>query len=496
VKLPLIDAMNQYERLERLRFTVPGHAGVDVIEKTLSIKIPGISQESYCFDQTEVEGLDVLSTPSECLRDTQQLAASIFGVAHSYFLVNGSTVGIEAAMLACLKPGDTVLVPRNVHRSVVSGMVLTGAIPRWVFPEWLESWGLWGALSVETIRDAFLRDPSIRAVVLTSPTYEGVGSDIQAIAKVCQEYHAFLLVDEAHGSLWPFSNQLPPSACHLGADVVIQSLHKSAGSLTQTALAHLPIGSKMSPDAFQEALNTLHTTSPSYLLLASLEASCAFLGSDAGKVLIESFTTHLQGFRRQFAQDLRFFQLFEGPSSRVEGGRSDSDFETSFDFAFDFTKLYVKTRLEWGEHWAPRMELNRNLAYESTNGLGALYLPGLGLKEQDYHKFLEAFRAEEVAYRLKTTVGQLSQNDSLENLENDFIPPPQLPFPISKVTPREAFFLPGETVNASDSIGRVAKNTVVQCPPGVPFLLPGEIVQPDHLPYLPPIISVVKGLDV
>ncbi|MBY0404852.1 MAG: aminotransferase class I/II-fold pyridoxal phosphate-dependent enzyme [Cyanobacteria bacterium] len=483
MKLPLIDAMNQYERLKRLRFTVPGHTGVDVIEKTLSIKIPGISQESYCFDQTEVEGLDVLSTPSECLRDTQQLAASIFGVAHSYFLVNGSTVGIEAAMLACLKPGDTVLVPRNVHRSVVSGMVLTGTIPHWVFPEWLESWGLWGALSAEAVRVAFLRDPHIKAVVLTSPTYEGVGSDIQAIAKVCQENQAFLLVDEAHGSLWPFSNQLPLSACHLGADVVVQSLHKSAGSLTQTALAHLPIGSKMSPDAFQEALNTLHTTSPSYLFLASLEASCAFLGSVAGQELIENFTKHLQGFRRQFAQDLRFFQLFQGPSS----GEEDS--------SFDFTKLYVKTKLESGEHWAPRMELNRNLAYESTNGLGALYLPGLGLEEQDYRQFLEAFRAEEVAYRLKSAVEQLSQKGSLENPENNFIPPPQLPFPISKVTPREAFFLPGETIRAIDAIGRESKNTIVQCPPGVPCLLPGEIVQADHLPYLPQTITVLKGVD-
>ena len=257
---------------------MPGHSGQGFLT-------PGFDLGEACFayDLTEVEGLDVLSEPSGPIAEAQAQAAALYGVAQSFFLVQGSTVGLQAAVLACLKPGDKVLLPRNIHRAVVAGLILTGAEPVWFLPPWLPDWGLWGGISPEQFEAQLNLQSDIQAVILTSPTYEGLGSDSAAIAALCREHELFLIVDEAHGSLWPLSNRLPPSACHSGADAVIHSLHKNAGSLTQTGLAHLPHGSRIDAVAFQQALNTLQTTSPSYLLLGSIDAALGFLASDAGR---------------------------------------------------------------------------------------------------------------------------------------------------------------------------------------------------------------------
>jgi arginine/lysine/ornithine decarboxylase len=219
---PLLDALNDYDRLQRKRFHVPAHAGQDLTGTDLF-------KDPFRFDLTEVEGLDVLSEPSECLLEAQEAAAKAFGVSRTFFLVNGASVGLQAALLSVLKPGEKVLVARNAHRSVLGGLILLDAQPAWFLPEQLQAWGLRGAVRLETLQNAYRNNPDAKAVVLTSPTYEGIGSDIESIAAWCRETGLFLIVDEAHGSLWPFSDQLPVSACTFPCDAVIHSLHKSGG---------------------------------------------------------------------------------------------------------------------------------------------------------------------------------------------------------------------------------------------------------------------------
>lgn len=467
--VPLIEAMQAYEALGRKRFHVPGHAGRDLFQGFLGRPVPGLTEETYRYDQTEVEGLDVLSEPSECLMEAQSAAAEAFRVANSYFLVNGSTAGLMAAMLACLSPGDRVLLPRNVHRSVISGLILTGAEPVWFLPEWIELWGLWGAVSPSAVQQAIAQNPDLKALVLTAPTYEGLGSDTAAIARLCREAGMFLIVDEAHGSLWPFSDRLPTSACHLpqefSADCVVHSLHKTGGSLTQSAMAHLPHGSRIHPDDFQQALNTVQTTSPSYLLMASLDASRAYLASTSGQARIDFLLDQVTELRQQFKDQVDFFQLFEADGM-------DSRF-------WDPTKLYLRSSVEAGEAWAVRLEAEQRLTYEATSVFGSLYLAGLGLESEDYQFFQEVFSAQAKDYRNQAQL-PLSTPDC-----------PPLPLPDPKLTPREAFFSRGIRLPAEKALGRIAKETVVHCPPGIPVLLPGERIQEAHRPYLPDTLLVL-----
>jgi arginine/lysine/ornithine decarboxylase len=458
---PLGQALRDYDRHERRRFHVPAHAG----------RFPGVSgfsEEPYRYDLTELDGLDVLSEPSGCLREAQEQIAGLFGAAHSFFLVNGATVGLLAALLAALRPGDKVLLPRNAHRSVLSGLILTGAEPIWLLPERLPGWGLWGGVSVDEVRLQLNQHPDVKALALTSPTYEGIGSDTAALAALCRERGVLLVVDEAHGSLWPLTRHLPASAVQTGADAVIHSIHKSGGCLTQGALAHLPEGSRLNPAAFQQALNLVQTTSPSYLLMASLEATCHFLASDAGRERVDRLFERIVALRRELPPILSALRLFE---PEVE--------KRAF---WDPAKLYWIHPHCSGEVWGARFESELKIAYESASPYGVLYLANVGLEDEDFTAFRTAFQNGE---RLLTSdsPGRPEKESSLQAALERANPATLLPE--MTMTPREAFFSPGIHVPATQAIGRTARETIVHCPPGIPVLLPGERVQALHIPFLP-----------
>lgn len=452
---PLVEALKTYDRHDRRRFHVPAHAGQNLYGSTFELLA-----DPFRFDLTELDGLDVLSEPSGVIADAQARIAQLFGVAHSFMLVNGASVGLMAAMLSVVQPGEKVLVPRNAHRSVLSGLILTGAKPVWFLPERLPEWGLWGQVTVEHVQRELYAQPDIKALFVTSPTYEGLGSDIKAIAQLCKSRGVALVVDEAHGSLWPLSDELPVSACQSGADVVIHSLHKSGGSLTQSALAHLPQGSAVSPEDFQQALNTLQTTSPSYLLMASLDAACDFLSSNKGKQRIDLLLQEVDAIRDRFQNDLKVIRCFEpeGDAARF----------------WDPCKFYLKHPFETGEDWGARLEDERQIAYESASPDGVLYLANLGLDDGDFAFFQQLILDED-----KRLQGQAFPLNEAEEEVSALLTPE------IALQPRDAFFAKGEKVAIDDSLGRIAKETVVHCPPGIPVLMPGERIQPGHLPLLP-----------
>ncbi len=452
-KNPLADAVRGYPVLGRRRFHMPGHAGRDWLG------LPWLPPEVFQHDLTELEGMDVLSEPSGCIAEAQERAAEVFGVAHSFFLINGASVGIMAGMLSILRPGDKVLVPRNAHRSVMSGLILSGAEPVWFLPEMLPDWGLWGAVSLEEVRRQIALQPDIKALVVTSPTYEGIGSDISALAELCQAQDVYLLVDEAHGSLRPFSKALPASACHAACDVVIHSLHKSAGSLTQTAIAHLPKDSRIAPDQLQQALNMLQSTSPSYLLLSSLDAACGFLASSSGQERIALLLTQVANLRDTLVERLAHFRLFQAQSPH-----------------WDPTKLYLLSPKIPAENWAVSLEQEEGISFESVSPYGALYHANLGLEPEDYQSFQEVFLRWDARLQQTKAVG-------LPEWVGARLP---VMAPVMVMTPRNAYFASGEKVPISKALGRISKQTVVHCPPGIPVLLHGELIEEHHLSLLPP----------
>lgn len=462
---PLVAAIEQYLNLERRRFHVPAHSGFSPLPQGLDL----VRRDPFRYDLTEVEGLDVLSEPAGCLLEAQRRAAGLYGVAHSYFLVNGASVGLMAAMLSVAGPGDQVLLPRNVHRSVLGGLILSGAEPVWMLPEALEDWGLWGAVSVESVQAALRAHPRVKALFLSAPTYEGLGSDVAALAETCRARGVKLVVDEAHGGLWPFSEAMPPSACQMKVDAVIHSLHKSVGSLTQTALAHLPHGSGIDPAGFQQALNLLHTTSPSYLLMANLDATIGWLGGEDFRARLRAWLLSVSELRQDLQRELKVLRLFVPPQEQF----------------WDPAKLYFVHPFESGEDWGPRLEETGPVAYESASPYGVLYLANIGLGPEDYAAFRRAMLAEDARWQANPE-SEIREPLAIKDFARHAV------LPEMAMTPREAFFAPGEAIPSVAAQGRVAKETVVHCPPGIPVLMPGERIQARHVPLLPETVMVLS----
>lgn len=451
---PLNTALVDANSSGRVRFHIPGHQGRQLF--------PSAIDEPIRLDSTELDGLDDLTNPDGCLKDALAQAAELYGVAHSFFLTQGSTVGIQAGMLALFQPGETILVPRNGHRAVIHGMALVDAQPAWIMPGYNDNWGTWLGLTVADIQHAHTQHPEATGLILPNPTYDGWATEIEAIGEYCKTHQLKLLVDEAHGSLWPLSSQLPTSACELpkdfAADVVVQSLHKSAGAITPAAMAHLPYGSMCEKARFQQCLNVLHTSSPSYPLLANMEACCHWLASEPARKRLDSLLNDLS--------ELSLPQPFVRCNA----------------LNHDPMALLVKHPTRLPEDWATQLESDLNVSYEALNTVSALYKVGIGAITDDFHRFSQAL----------ATINQGSVAPSSPDCppNSRVFAPASLPEPMVALSPRQALFAQSEQVSKNTAIGRVSLTTIAPCPPGVPLILPGEVIQAAHLPYLPKDITV------
>jgi arginine decarboxylase len=460
---PLIDAMLAYAKQGRIRFHVPGHVGRAFWPEGLrhSLEALGINERLLQHDLTELEGLDTLSIPEGVLAESQALLAQRYNVAHSFYLINGSSVGIHAAMLAGFQPGDTVIVPRNAHRSVMAGMVLGDITPHWCMPEWEAEWGIWGAVTLQTLQQAYASAPHAKGVILTSPTYEGIISPIEPIAQWCREHQLTLIVDEAHGAHLHHTPGCPHSATQfMGVDAVVQSPHKTIGALTQGAWLHLPKASRLSPHALQQALNTLQSTSPSYPLLASLEATSAWLASEAGQAQRQRLWRNVKPLRERI-HGMTAFRLLESPKG--EGAKLDG------------LRLYLRHAYHSGDTWTDILEHEQGLSYELNTPLGGAYIAQAGHQPADFVAFMNGLHAYAKEYPLHKAEGAACFSPE---------PKPMLPAPQVATSPRLAFFATKEHLPLEKAVGRIAGETVVRCPPGVPVVLAGETIQAEHLPYL------------
>lgn len=298
-------------------------------------------RQFYRFDISETDA----HNPQAALHSAQERAAKIYGTKATYFLTNGSTSGIHAAVLSCVSPGDKVLVWQNAHKSHLNAVKLAGAEP--VFYEQMidDNFGVPVGIDADTIKKK-LSGEKIKAVIVTSPTYEGFVSDMQAIKSVCEHFGAYLIADEAHGALYPFSDELPESSVNI-ADFTIQSLHKTAGGLNPTALLHVNCDIDAKP-----ALDMITTTSPSYPLLATIEANIKYLNSAKGRKKIADLIDGLKQLR-QSCKNCEF------------GGN-------------DITKILVKLPKYSGFELSEKLFSKYHIEDEITNEKSTMLLCGIG----------------------------------------------------------------------------------------------------------------------
>lgn len=358
----LINLLKNFKR--PFLFTTPSHCGVGFGDFA---KLVG--QKVFGYDFSEIDNLDNIRNPQGILKKSQEKAAEIYDSKASFYLYNGSTSGILALMLSILNENDKVLIPRNSHISVLNGLILSRAEGVFFEPESDLDFDVPKPISPSLIESKLAKNNDVKALIITNPTYEGVVSDVPKIAQICEKRGIILIVDEAHGALWNFSDKLPISAILAGADASVQSLHKTAGALTQSSILHISKNSKILPKKVQESLNLINSTSPSYLLLASIESAIAFLTSKKGAMELDKTIDEILKIREKL--------------SKIEGVKILEN--------KDFTKIFLKIERFSGYELSERLS-KYHIEDELANEKGVLLLCGLGTSKQKLDKLYKAVK--------------------------------------------------------------------------------------------------------
>lgn len=453
VTAPIVDAIEQAVKNPTYQFHIPGHTkGQGTFPKLKKL----IGKKALEVDTTdEFDNLGTLHPATGPIKEALELAAQAFGARKTFFLLNGSTVGNMALAMSLTKKGKKVIVNRNCHRSILTGLIMSGADPLWLVPRRLDEWGIWGSVVPEDVEELLEKNKEDVAMVwITNPTYEGVVSDIKSISNICKKYNVPLIVDEAHGCLWHFNSHLPTSSLELGADAIVHSLHKTGGSMSQSSMLHIGKDSCLDEDKIEKALKLLHTTSPSIMLLASLDASRANLESEKGKKQIERAIKNAKYLRKRIDNIPGMHQL-----------------KADFGYQTDVTKVFMKADGLSGKRLESILEIDFKIEVESASDVGLLLLSNIGNTKADFKYLADCL--EKIAHKEYSDICYLENKKHMPMLT-----------PIIKMNLQEAFYQEKETVLKQDAIGRIAAEIIAECPPGIAILVPGELITEDHMSYL------------
>ena len=450
---PLFTAVKHYKDNAPAYFCIPGHRSYRGIAPAW---VEDVGEQIFGYDLTEAHGLDDLHAPEGAIKEAQELTADLYGADKSWFLVNGTPCGNEAMLLATLRPGDKVLLPRNAHKSMLMGLILSGAEPVWMLPEYIGQLQLWGGIHPETVEKALDKDPSIRAVALVSPNYYGMVSDIRRISNICHAHHIPLLVDEAHGAHLYFSNKLPKGALACGADLCVQSWHKVTSALGQSSVLHLR-SDLVDLAAVDAALKLVQSTSPSYLLMTSLDLARRELALH-GKEQLDL----LQQTAATVREQIRQIPGLSCPGTELVGQFGIYALDESR-LTIDVSRLSL-TGQETSDQLFSRFGVDLELAEEKV----ALAILTAANTSEDTKRLLDALSA--VAAEYHTTSSASKSFPGFSTLPA--LPPMVYP-------PRQAWFARKETVAFSQAVGCVSGEAVIPYPPGIPVLYPGEKITED-----------------
>ncbi|MDU2462348.1 aminotransferase class I/II-fold pyridoxal phosphate-dependent enzyme [Veillonella sp.] len=462
-KMPFVEALESYKEQHFVPFHTPGHKiGVEAPQLLKDWMGPALP-----YDLGVMYALDDLHEPERELKEAQDLTAELYGADDCWFSINGTTALIEAMIMGSVGPDEMIIIPREAHRSVISGLVLSGAKPVYMDCQFDERWGIPLGVSLEDAVRTMDAHPEAKAILLVYPNYYGVGVDIVKIVKEAHKRGMIVLVDEAHGPHLPFSENLPVEAIAAGADLVAQSTHKSVGSLTQTSWL-LGQGERINKRRITQMHQMLQSTSPNYIFLASLDMARHQLATE-GKALI-SRTVELSLYLRHELNKISGITTMEyiDIQERVVN--------------YDCTKVLIDAKVLGltGVEFE-RMLREYRIEVELVQAHHVLVLITIGDTKESVTSLIQAVQAISDTILHTSKVDNSNVVEHAENLSKDSS---FLPKPIVRVTPRNAMYANREQVPLRDALHRIAGETIAYYPPGIPCVAVGEEISSSVLQYI------------
>jgi len=451
-KTPLFDAMKNYHKKNVTHFDVPGHKKTDVLEEYTSY----FGDIIMGIDVNSSKPLDNLSNPIGVIKEAEDLMAKLFNATHSFFLINGTTSGIQAMIMSVCNPGEKIILPRNVHRSAINGLILADAIPVYIEPVVNDDLGIAFNVDLQSVKDTIINNQDAKAILITNPTYYGFCTSLKEIVQFAHDYNMLVLVDEAHGTHLQFSDDLPISAMQAGADISAISLHKTGGSLTQSSVLLLN-DRKVKHTHIKTILNIMQTTSASYILMSSLDVArknMAINGKKEFQRVIE-----LSRYAREQINKIKGISSF---SKELIGEKSV--------FSFDETKLSIKVN-ELGLTGLEVYDILRdeyNIQMEFGDSYHTLAVISLGDTKEDIDKLIDALIDISNKYKKNSII---LNKIALHN--------PQV-----IVSPRDAFYSHKKQKKLNECEGDVCAEFIMAYPPGIPIITPGEMISKEIIEYI------------
>ncbi|WP_295615229.1 aminotransferase class I/II-fold pyridoxal phosphate-dependent enzyme [Chamaesiphon sp. GL140_3_metabinner_50] len=467
---PIIDALEAWVSTNHAAFYTPGHKRGVGMNSSL---VDRWGADVLKWDLPELPGLDNLHAPTGIIAAAQALAAETFGAQQTWFLVNGSTAGVIAAILATCGMGDKIILPRNIHSSAIAGVIHAGAVPIFIEPEYDRELDLAHSITPAAVKFALEQHPDTKAVMVVYPTYYGACGDLAAIAEIVHSYQIPLLVDEAHGAHLGFHADLPPAALSVGADLAVQSTHKLLGALTQSAMLHVN-SPRIDIERVSRALRLLQTTSPSYLLLASLDAARQQMALHGEELM---------------AKTIELARIARERIERIDGlSTLKLDAPTPGWKYLDPTRLTVTvtglnlTGFEADEILTESARLPQHPGFSIVAELPSVrhltFIISLGNTLADIDRLVAGFT-------------ELASNyNRYRQLNLTSIEPPTNIITQMAITPRQADRSHHISVPFDRAVGKISAESICPYPPGIPVLIPGEIITTVALTYLQKIIDL------
>lgn len=459
---PYLDALVAYGKEGVVPFHVPGHKhGKGMLAKFRDL----VGDQALRLEVTQVLGLDDLHHATGPIMEAQALAAQAYGADRTWFLINGSSSGVQAMIMATCNPGDTILIPRNAHKSTWGACITTGALPVYVYPEYDYDHNIDHAPTVDAYRVALDAHPHARALLIVSPTYYGAMADIRAIIALAHERGVLALVDEAWGPHLPFWRGFDSAAMWCGADAAVNSTHKLVGAMSQGSMLHISTR-RLDADRVDSVARLFLSTSPSCLILASIDAARMQMALQ-GDELLER-TVRIAEAARQAIREIPGVGCF----GRELVGRPGVH-------GFDPTRLsfQVKGLGCTGYEFERLLRKHHHVQAEMSDLLNVLCLITIGDREEDLARLVDGIR--DLAPRVR------SSDHEEHPFDRCFGPAFELPdWPPIRMTPREAFFAPSKRVRVREALGCIASEMITPYPPGIPIICSGEEVTEQIIDYL------------